>query len=188
MIPVPTRHCPLDQSDVAILRHEAERAAARLVRSLRLPGHCHDDLCQDLLVDLIARLKWYDPQRGSLGAFAGKIIRHRASRLAKRMLGERRHLVSLEDMAASGRLVPERTTNPFPEIDRGIDRDRAEASLPATQRSYWTALNEDTLSQISRGINAPSRATLHRVLRDIRLTLMMAGFPVAHETHSDVRE
>ena len=33
-----------------------------------------DDLRQDLLLDVIARLRSFDPDRGSLGAFAGTVM------------------------------------------------------------------------------------------------------------------
>jgi RNA polymerase sigma-70 factor (ECF subfamily) len=61
---------PVYRSDLQILVHEADLAARRLVRRLRLPAHEREDLRQDLLVDLIARLPAFDPARGRLGAFA----------------------------------------------------------------------------------------------------------------------
>lgn len=67
----------LSPSDLDILRREADREAARLVRQFRLPSHERDDLRQDLLVDLIARLPGFNPDRGSLGAFAGAVMSHR---------------------------------------------------------------------------------------------------------------
>src|SRR5882724_9987861 len=75
--------------DLCVLLREATMAARGLVRRLGLPGHEQEDLRQELLVDLIARLKWFDPARGTLNAFANVIIRHRAGRLARRINIER---------------------------------------------------------------------------------------------------
>ena len=83
---------------------EADVAAARLRRRLR-PAACdHDDLRQELLVDLIRRLPAYDPARGSLGAFANVVLRNQATRIAARVMRERRAtggaLLSLDARAA----------------------------------------------------------------------------------------
>ena len=182
MIPLQPGLCPCragEEPDVAVLWREAETAAAQLVRSLRLPNHHQDDLRQDLLVDLLRRLNKFDPKRGTLGAFAGKIAKHRASGLAARIRRERRHFVQLEDMPAEGRVIFEcATSDPFPDVERAIDRKRAEGLLTASERALWAALNERSPLQISRGAKAPSRASLNRSLRSLRLTLIMAGLPV----------
>ena len=49
-------HSSISRDDLQILLHEADIAARRLVRQLRLPRADLDDVRQDLLVDLIARL------------------------------------------------------------------------------------------------------------------------------------
>src|SRR5437879_2260556 len=80
---------------VGVLLHEAAAKASRLVRDLGLPGHERDDLRQELLVDLLARYKRFDPERGALGAFAGAVVRHRAMGLASRIVRERTIFVSV---------------------------------------------------------------------------------------------
>src|SRR4051812_43186587 len=82
-----------------VLLREAAAGAHGLVRKLRLPNHEHEDFRQDLLVDLIGRFRQFNPDRGSLGAFAGVIVRHRAERLAHRVYRERTIFapISLED-------------------------------------------------------------------------------------------
>lgn len=84
----------------------AEAAATRLCRRLRLSPSDRDDLRQQLLVDLIRRLHGFDPARGSLGAFAGVVMRHESARIATRMMRERQAhggpLLSLDAPTADG--------------------------------------------------------------------------------------
>lgn len=54
----------------------ADAAAARLCRRLGLSPADHDDLRQELLVDLTRRLDRFDPSRGSLGGFAWTVMRN----------------------------------------------------------------------------------------------------------------
>ncbi len=79
----------LSRTVVDLLHREVNVAAGRLVRNLQLPVHQREDLRQELLLDLIARLKRFDPARGTLNAFASVIIRHRVGRLGKRINRER---------------------------------------------------------------------------------------------------
>ena len=72
----------ISQDDLRTVLHEADVAARRLLRQLRLPCHDLDDLRQDLLADLIARLRGFDPERGSLGAFSGIVLANRSTRIA----------------------------------------------------------------------------------------------------------
>ena len=74
---------------LGLLRRQASIGAARLVRQFRLSPHEREDLQQDFLVDLIARLKSFDPARGSLGAFASTVVAHQAGRMAARICRER---------------------------------------------------------------------------------------------------
>lgn len=77
-------HSSISRDNLQILLHEADIAARRLVRQLRLPRADLDDVRQDLLVDLIARLPAYDADRGTLGALAARTVRAaaKASRIA----------------------------------------------------------------------------------------------------------
>lgn len=72
------------------LQREAQSAARRLARSLNLCREAEADICQDLLADLLSRLHRFDPDRGTLGAFAGRIVANQASCIAKQILRERR--------------------------------------------------------------------------------------------------
>src|SRR5439155_124886 len=88
--------------DLRVLRREADVAARRLIRRLGLSNYEHEDLRQEFLVDLIARFKWFNPVRGTLGAFAGAIVRNRARQLANCITRERSTFVSTPFDAVSG--------------------------------------------------------------------------------------
>jgi len=77
-------HPPISRHDLARILAEADVAAHRLHRRLCLPVADLDDLRQDLLIDLICRLPAFDASRGSIGAFAGIVLRNQASRIALR--------------------------------------------------------------------------------------------------------
>ena len=83
-------HPPISEPDLVTLLEEADAAASRLWRRVRLPRADLDDLRQDLLLDLIRRLPAFDVRRGTMGAFAGIVLRNQASRIATRIRGERK--------------------------------------------------------------------------------------------------
>lgn len=76
----------ISQDDLRTLLREADAAARRLVRKLRLQSADLDDVRQDLLTDALACLPAFDVERGTLGGFAGLVMANRASRLARRII------------------------------------------------------------------------------------------------------
>ena len=82
-------HPPISRHHLARILDEADVAACRLHRRLCLPAADLDDLRQDLLIDLICRLPAFDASRGSIGAFAGIVLRNQASRIALRLHRDR---------------------------------------------------------------------------------------------------
>ena len=80
----------LSNDDIETIIREADAAARRLRRRLQLPTCHREDLGQDLLVDLLRRLPAFEPSRGSIGAFAGLILRNQSSRIAIRHHQQRR--------------------------------------------------------------------------------------------------
>lgn len=89
----------LSLADLDVVHPLAERYARRLCRTLGRPSHEREDMEQDMLLDLLARLAGFDPARGTLAAFATVCFQHRASRLATRLRREKRerHEASLDD-------------------------------------------------------------------------------------------
>jgi len=80
----------LSPDDIETIISEADTAARRLQWRLGLPACDREDLGQDLLIDLLRRLPAFDPARGSLGAFAGLVLRNQSSRIAIRTMRVRR--------------------------------------------------------------------------------------------------
>ena len=183
---------PISRSDLQILLHEADVAARRLSRQLRLSRDDLADLRQDLLVDLIARLKSFDPTRGSLGAFAGTVVAHRAARLAARICRDRSMFapVSLDDplpdtggttsvgdtIAESGGFsaMMGQPTDKIANANRRLDLDQALGTLRQSDLALCAHLIHRTPTELSHeGLG--SRASLYRQVHEIRLRLMTAG-------------
>ncbi len=194
-------HPPISRPDLVTLLDEADAAAARLWRRLRLPRADLDDLRQDLLLDLIRRLPAFDARRGSIGAFAGIVLRNQASRIAARIARERRAtrggLLSLDEPADDGSTLGDRLGGADSlvawlghcgaadvTIAAGIDLARALGALPVRDLRFCAAIADCPIrGLVDRGLG--SRATLYRRLRDLRCVLAAHG---ARETVRDPRE
>lgn len=183
----------LSPTDLSVLIHEADVRARALVRSLRRPAHEIEDIRQDLLIDLISRLPAFDPARGSLGAFAGRLARNRATEIANAVCRERRLWgacpLSLDQDAASDEaglmarmsddqgLLAQSTDWPTTS-DRTLDLEQGLAWLSPEERALSAALMTSTIDGLS-GRGFGSRSVVFRRLRSVRLTLMARGFSPA---------
>jgi RNA polymerase sigma factor (sigma-70 family) len=184
-------------SDLQLLQREAEVAARRLVRRFRLPSADLADLCQDLLLDLITRLKRFDPGRGTLGAFAGTVTAHRATRIANKLQAQRRLFgcrpISLDetlpgtDGETLGETIPEaagyaalcgQPTDAFVGVERRIDVERGLGILDARERELCAALSRVTVEQLAAA-GQGARSSLYRRVKDVRLALTAAGLRAA---------
>jgi len=184
----------LSRPDLQLLLSEAHCAAWRLVRRMRLPRHQLEDVRQDLLLDLLERLPAYDTRRGTLGAFAGKILTHKAARLAKSIWRERLLLggepVSLDESVAGFarvELIPEeqglaaffcQNTDAFARIERRLDLVSALGALDNDDLRLCAELYHATADRLAARGRAP-RSSLYRRLKRIRLELMAAGLAAA---------
>ncbi|AHD01985.1 sigma factor [Leisingera methylohalidivorans] len=183
----------LSPDDIETIISEANTAARRLRRRLGLPACDREDLGQDLLIDLLRRLPAFDPTRGSLGAFAGLVLRNQSSRIAIRIMRERKAqgggLLSLdapsgpEDQRPLAETIGEdeglsawhgqvttahATTEQYQAVQTGISR------LPPEDRRLCAALAHRPISMlVSEGFG--SRSTLYRRLADLRHVLTAHG-------------
>lgn len=182
----------LTPDDTEIILREADRAARRLHRKLALPLADLDDLRQELLVDLCQRLPGFDPGRGSMGAFAGLVIRNQCSRLAVRHHRQRqaRGGVALSlDAPVAGGLEPlgwfvaesDGLTawlggNRCARVDAETRHDVAKVlgALAGDLRALCTALAAKRPEDLARR-DGPSRSTLYRRLARLRLEFAMRG-------------
>jgi hypothetical protein len=177
------------RSDYTEFHRKADRAAARLILRYRLSPEDRQDLRQELLVDLLLRLKSFDPCRGTLGAFSEVVIRHGMARLASslRDAGSRHAPVSLDDPIAQG--DPTLIGDMFSEEDGYLawmgaqtDRIRALEDRLSLGRAFTELLNDDVnvcldlvTGSIQKTETGPSRATQYRRLKRARLGLLVAG-------------
>ena len=191
----------ISKSDVEILLRETDAAARRLRRKLDLPRADLDDLSHDLLVDLLRRLPDYDPERGTLGAFAGIITRNQASRIAIRHARQRRDqggpLLSLDAPApgcAAGRQSETlgdrlsendglsawlgQSIGDVTKFERSFDCTRAIAKLPERDIHLCCALAFCRFQDLPNA-GFGSRATLYRRLKNLRAALTAHGLCAA---------
>ena len=181
----------LSPADLDLLRREADIAAARLVRQFLLPRHERHDLRQDLLVDLIIRLKAFDPTRGTLGAFVGTVVVHQAGRLANRIRRERAMFppISLDDQHVNsggltlGDTIAEadgyaalmgQPADRYAGLERRLDFQRALSSLEPSNLRLCTGLVDRSPTELSQ-LGIGGRASVYRQVREVRLQLLAAG-------------
>lgn len=166
-------------AEIKTIISEANRGARRLVRSLRLSPQEQEDLSQDLLLDLLARLKSYDLARGSLGPFAGRIVSRRATRLAQRILRERRAVIPIP--AVELRLASECSSAGLAlssvDHERDLDVRRSLPRLDAVHAKLCRELWDGSPEPVSRSPVSP--ATFYRRLSSLRLELLMRGLSLS---------
>ena len=183
----------LSPDDIETIISEADSAAWRLLRRLGLPACDREDLGQDLLIDLLRRLPAFDPARGSLGVFAGLVLRNQSSRIAIRMMRERRAqggwLLSLDapsgpdDQRPLAETIGEgeglsawhgqaTTARTFTEQHQAVQT--AISRLPPEDRRFCAALAHRPISTlVSEGFG--SRSGLYRRIADLRHVLTAHG-------------
>jgi len=183
---------PLSPTDLATLIDEADRAARRLHRKLSLPAADLDDLRQDLLIDVICRLPGFDRRRGTIGAFAGIVLRNRSSRIAIRHHRQRRArggtMLSLDAAVAGsgeplGCLLAEadglatwhgQDRDPQADIQTRAAVQSVLARLPEADHRFCCALAHRSVTALAaEGFG--SRSALYRRLADLRHVLTAYG-------------
>lgn len=183
--------------DLDRLHHLARRQARRVCRNARLPAHQAEDIRQEMLLDLLTRLSAFDPDRGSLEAFATVCFRHRGSRIAARERREEaaRHPARLDqpvcDLGSAGaeehltlaETIPEaesyaawcgQPTDAIAATERRLDLEAASAALDERDHVLCAALATSTPHEVAaRALFG--RSTLYRRLHEMRLRLLAAG-------------
>lgn len=187
----------ISRSHLQIIQHEADIVARRLIRQLRLPYDDLGDLRQEFLLDLFARLPAFDPERGSIGAFAGIVMANRATRIAHKVKRDRRLFgaapASLDetlpnsDGATRGDLIAEedglaaylgQPVDAFAEVERRLDVARGLGTLDPNDGTLCAALSRTTVDRLAGG-GRGARSSLYRRVKDIRLALLAVGLRAA---------
>lgn len=183
----------ISRSDLQIIQHEADTAARRLIRQLRLPYGDLADLSQELLADLLARLPAFDSRRGTLGAFAGFVMANRATRIANKVKRERRLYgavpISLDetipegggatrgDLFANDQGLPAylgQQADAFATAERRLDVERGLGALDRDDGALCAALSRTTVDQLAAS-GRGARSSLYRRLTEIRFALTAFG-------------
>lgn len=183
----------LSPHHIQTILSEAQAAAKRLQRRLGLPACDREDLVQDLLIDLLRRLSAYDPDRGSLGAFSGLILRNQASRIALRIMKERRaHGGTMLSLDAS---LSQADPRPMNEVlsnqdglgvwhgqtidarlaaEQSMDLGHALGRLSPKDRAICAGLAHGSVTTLARR-GFGSRSSLYRRISDLRFALTLHG-------------
>jgi len=184
----------LSVSDLAHMLREACTAAAGLQHRLALPPHEREDLAQDLLLDLLCRLPAFDPERGTLGAFAATVLGNCTCRITARVKREWRlqggALVSLDAPLAEGFSLAD-TLREDEGVAAWLGQPTAGAAseirmtvasaldrLEEPDRALCRALGQASVDRLA-ACGVGSRAGLYRRLRELRLQLTAFGLQAA---------
>ncbi len=191
----------LTLTDLDRLRPILRRETRRTLRLGRLPWHDRADVEQEMLLDLLARLGAFDPERGNLEAFATVCFRHRGYRLVQQAQRDRkrRHLRGFDEVVgdsadASGdetltlaEVLPEaaglgawwgQPTDAVVALERRLDLDRAACVIEPRDRPLCAALSATTPSAAIAAAGT-SRASAYRRIAELRLRLLAAGIAAA---------
>jgi RNA polymerase sigma-70 factor (ECF subfamily) len=178
-------------AELAIIQGEAEAAARRLARRLNLSPDARCDICQELLADLLARLRHFNPTRGTLGAFAGRIVANQACCIAKRILRERRVTACSLDQDEGCPVRPDQIaedqglcamfgqpTDPCRAIERRLDLARCGTRLTAPEADLCKWLAEHPVAELVR-LGLGSRSSIYRRIAELRALFAASGMASA---------
>ena len=187
----------MSQDDLRTVLHEADVAARRLLRQLQLPRADLEDLRQELLADLIARVSAFDPGRGSLGAFAAIVLANRSTSIATKVKRDRRlygaapislnETIPDSDGLARGDLIGEdqglaayfgQPADAFAAAERRLDVERGLGTLDHGDRALCVALSHSTVDRLA-ATGHGARSNLYRRVTNIRLALLAVGLTAA---------
>lgn len=173
----------------------ATQEARTVGRRLHLASHEIDDAKQDLLVDFLARVAAFDPNKAELGAFARVCFRHEAARIVRRVLRERaaRHVLSLDDALPGsdgltlGDTLAEddgyaawcgQPTDAVASLERRLDLASAAETIDPEDHALCAALSEYTPHEFGEQHTMP-RMRIYRRMREVRFRLLAAGITSA---------
>jgi len=182
----------LDDYGIELIRHKARQLVGRA-------GYTEDDrpdIEGDLTLDLLRRLRKFDPSRASRNTFIARVVEHGVARLIERqeapMRDVRRCTASLNDRIEGeegehverGDLVDQDTylesigQPTMPLADRvalRVDLERVLATLTPEMRDLWARRAEgQTFTEISRETGIP-RGTLYDRMKELKRLAEDAG-------------
>lgn len=135
-----------------------------ILRALRLPWTDHDDLAQQLRLELVARAQRFDPSRGTWEAFVLTVVNARARSLYRRLARTPRP-ISLEEAGCDGRpvgasvLADPAQTDPAAAFQLRLDVDDKRDGLDAERQYVLDQLKIWSVTELAEKLGIP-RSTL----------------------------
>ena len=174
-------HVSLTARQIMRLVRRAEHEGRRLQRKLGLPSHMAEDVQQDLLVDLLARLPKYDPARGNFESFTTIVLRHQSTRLARRHCeaftaqgGATLPLSSLDEGSEPIDWISSHATQQAALHER-LCLGKATRSLRPCDRLLCLVLSHGSVASLAR-TGFASRSSIYRRIHRLRPQLILSGF------------
>ncbi len=174
------RYAGIDEAAVRKIRFQAHI----LSRGPEFGDWDREDLEQEMMCDLLRRLRNFDHERAGLGTFIDRVVDHCAmslrekARTGKRGFGQQKIDFDTRSIGENGLSDPDWsgcTPNPAGDLDLTIDIDALIAGLPKELRRICQLLKFDSVVGVCRQAGIP-RATLYRRLAVIREHFAQAGF------------
>lgn len=152
--------------------------AGQLSRLPCFTGADVEDLEQELAMDLLLRLPWFDPARAGLATFLDRVVGHRAAALVAGAMAKRRGggltLVSVDDLESGNDPETALTSQNLDHIELAVDVRRLLGRLPEEHRRLCHLLVVMDKPDIPRRLGM-SRATFYRRLAEVRGFFRDAG-------------
>ncbi|MEW5980159.1 MAG: RNA polymerase subunit sigma-24 [Acidobacteriota bacterium] len=185
------RYEDIEPYAVRILRRKAHQLTGRA----GFTASDHEDIEQDIVLDLLVRLPKYDPSRSQYRTFVNRLIKHKVATILEARRAEKRNcdtcVLSVDkEMGhenADGRVLNGRTlldeysfrasqaSRSFAEqVNLYRDVPRIVSTLPVGERELCHRLRTKCLKQVSEETGVP-RATIYEAVDRIRRRFQEAG-------------
>lgn len=175
-----------DAKGLRVTLSAAAYHARRVARTMRLSDVDREDVEQDILLVLLERTRFFDPQRGAWSSFADRVGRQAAQAVADEIGAERRvrggsldQPAGAETDATLGELIePGQCLGPDPEqeLQLRLALARFIAELPSELALViQLALREDGELAEAQRQSGLSGSEFYRRLREVRYRLVCAG-------------
>jgi DNA-directed RNA polymerase specialized sigma24 family protein len=177
----------IDDGMLQAMRAAAVFQARRIGRTLKLSAEEREDVEQEILLVLLERRRFFDPERGPWVPFAHKIARQAAQSVADSLAAARRHTVPMgqtsttsadgeaDSMDIAGSIVDDRTPTEAG-ILAAISVVASVSALPHELRLVAeVALEADGELAEAQRATGLSTSEFYRRMREIRYRMVMIG-------------
>lgn len=142
-----------EELGIDLLRGEAakiiNRSVARILRGMYATSADREDVAQELRLEILRRLKWFDPNRGVWPAFATMVARSQEGRLRRELLQRHRPVGAGEQVTAP----PEDREA----LDLRLDVEAATSQLPGELAKLTKLVQADFVATVARRLGIPRR-------------------------------